>query len=109
MHSKLACSHALESCSFHDSVDRRCGSLGHVKIQNAGHHRRATQVIGALNFWSNGVAVKYNESVVPLIFSLEEVEQATTPYRDGADEFADPEVYDEYEIEEAMPVIHFMR
>ena len=59
--------------------------------------------------WSNGVAVKYNESVVPLIFSLEEVEQATTPYRDGADEFADPEVYDEDEIEEAMPVIHFMR
>ena len=59
--------------------------------------------------WSNGVAVKYKESVVPLIFTLEEVEQATTSYRDGADEFADPEVYDEDEIEEAMPVIHFVR
>ena len=52
--------------------------------------------------WSNGVAVKFKESVVPLIFSLEEVEQATTSYRDGAAEFADPEVYDEDEIEEAM-------
>jgi len=59
--------------------------------------------------WSNGVAVKYDENVVPLIFSLEEVEQATTAYRDVAAEFADPEVYDEDEIEEAMPVIHFMR
>ena len=37
------------------------------------------------------------------------MEQATTAYRDVAAEFADPEVYDEDEIEEAMPVIHFMR